>query len=275
MNTHLTVSIVAADAGEALAKAASLPSQVTLVEYRLDMMARVDVARLARETPIPAIFTCRPTWEGGHFGGTEADRLALLREALATGHWVDVEMATLEAHPALTDAGRVIASKHDFQGMLDDWEGLAARAWALGAKVVKLVGTAHTPDDVLPPLAWLARARGPAIAIAMGPAGVATRLLAPRFSQAFLTFAALDRATAPGQVSVWDWIERYGFQQTATADPLLVALTPEPIPWPRIEALRREASARFADRNPWVLPIPAEEMTPGLARALTLAGVMG
>ncbi len=272
MNTHLAVAIVAADAAEALDKAASLPSEVTLVEYRLDLMARVDVARLARETPLPAIFTCRPAWEGGRFQGTEAERLAILKAALATEHWVDVEMKTLEAHPELARAGRVIASRHDFQGMLRDWQGAELRMRALGVEVVKQVGMAHAAADVLPPLQWLARARGPAIAIAMGDAGVATRLLAPRFPRAFLTFAALEQATAPGQVHVRDWVQRYGFTQTAQAAPLLVALTPDPIPWDRVEALRAEARARDPDHRPWVLPIPGINPSPELRRSLKLAG---
>jgi hypothetical protein len=110
------------------------------------------------------------------------------------------------------------------------------------------------------------------VAIAMGRAGMATRLLAPRFPRAFLTFASLDRATAPGQVSVQDWLDHFGFQQTAEADPLLVAFTPDPIPWPRIDALRHKA--RTAGRAPWVLPIPVQQLTTDLLRALQLAGVV-
>ncbi|HHB89932.1 MAG TPA: type I 3-dehydroquinate dehydratase [Anaerolineae bacterium] len=271
--THLAVSIVARDATEALEKAATLPAEVTLVEYRLDKMARVDVPRLARETPLPAIFTCRPSWEGGDFQGSEEARLGILQEALGTAHWVDVELKTLEEHPHLARMGRVIASQHDFAGMLGDWDALEARARALGARVVKLVGMAQSPDDVLPPLAWLDRARGPAVAIAMGAAGVATRLLAPRFPRAFLTFASLDQATAPGQVTVHDWLVRYGFTQTVDADPLLVALTSDPIPWAWVEAQRVAASARYPDRRPWVLPLPTGQATPALVRALDLAGV--
>ena len=270
---HLAVSIVAADAAEALDKVASLPPDVTLVEYRLDMMARVDVTRLARRTPLPAIFTCRPAWEGGRFQGTEQERLAILQAALRTGHWVDIELKTLESNPALAREGRLIVSKHDFQGMLRDWTALALKARSLDARVVKLVGMAQSPDDALPPLAWLSQARGPAVAIAMGADGVATRLLAPRFSQAFLTFASLDQATAAGQVSVRDWIDRFGFRQTLEADPLLAALTPDPIPWDAIVSLRDAARARFPDRRPWLLPIPTRQVTPDLLRALRLARV--
>lgn len=272
--THLTVSIVASDAAEALAKARALPPQVTLVEYRLDMMARLDLARLARETPLPAIFTCRPPREGGHFQGSERERREILQRALTTGHWVDVELDTLpHLAESVRASGRVIGSHHNFEGMLTDWPGLARRMRELGAGVVKLVAMAADEGDVLPPLTWLSKAQGPAVAIAMGRAGVATRLLAPRFTQAFLTFAALDHATAPGQVRVTDWVARYGFEQVAAADPLLVALTPDPVPWERVEALRAQARARFPHRRPWVLPIPVRRIATELLRALRLAGV--
>ncbi len=274
MATHLAVSIVAADPDEALNKAYSLPSDVTLAEYRLDMMQWVDVQQLAAETPIPAIFTCRPPQEGGYFQGSEKERQQILREALKTGHWVDLEWETLVAFSSLSiPQAQIIGSHHDFQTMLCDWSSWERKLRGMGARVIKLVGMAQTEDDVYAPLAWLSQARGPGVAIAMGAAGVATRLLAPRFPRAFLTFASLDQTTAPGQVSVHEWVRRFGFTQTAEADPLLALLTPEPIPWDRVAALREEARARFPDRRPWVLPIPTRQVTSGLLRALHLARV--
>ncbi len=271
-SVHLAVSIVASDPAEALDKARDLPSEVTLAEFRLDWMSRVDVPRLARETPIPAIFTCRPPWEGGHFQGSEQERLEILHQALQTSHWVDVELETWEKYPHLRKKeARVILSKHDFQGMLRDWPGWEKRMRRLGARVAKLVGMAHDVQDILPPLAWLHQAQGPAIAIAMGEAGVATRLLAPRFARAFLTFASLDQASAPGQISVTDWVQRYGFRQTLTATSLFVVFTPPPIPWDKIQALRQKRIALYPQERAWVLPIPASP-TPELRQALQLAG---
>ncbi len=274
MATHLAVSIVAADPDEALNKAYSLPSEVTLAEYRLDMMQWVDVQQLAAETPIPAIFTCRPPQEGGYFQGSEKERQQILREALKTGHWVDLEWETLDAFSSLSiPQAQIIGSHHDFQTMLCDWSTWERKLRGLGARVIKLVGMAQTEDDVYAPLAWLSQARGPSVAIAMGVAGVATRLLAPRFPRAFLTFASLDQTTAPGQVSVHEWAHRYGFTQTADADPLLVLLTSEPIPWNVVETMRHEARIRFPERRPWVLPIPTRRMTRRLLRTLHLARV--
>jgi len=276
MSAHLAVAIVAETPLQALELARTLPPAVSLIEYRLDMMKKVDVALLAAQTPLPAIFTCRPESQGGRFAGSEAERLRILREALKTGHLVDVEMETL---PLLADAisapARVIGSQHDFEGMLGDWSALEMRIRALGPGVIKLVGMARDENDVLIPLAWLSRTSGPGIGIAMGAAGVVTRLLAPRFPRAFLSFASLNEASAPGQTHVRDMTDMYGFHRIANPHPLLVMLTPDSRPWEQVERYREAMTRHFTRARPWLLPIPVRELHPGLMLALRLAGVTG
>lgn len=272
MSAHLAVAIVAATSSDALAQARSLPAAVSLVEYRLDSMDEVDVARLAHQSPIPAILTCRPQTQGGHFAGSERERLTILRQALATNALVDIEMTTL---PALADAitrpQRIIGSHHDFSGMLGDWNSLEEHIGAMGAGIIKLVGMAATEADTLTPLAWLARTPRRAIGIAMGAAGLATRLLAPRFPRAFLTFASLQTASAPGQLPVQELIEAYGFFRIAQAEPLWVLLTPSPPPWPQVQAYRQA----LRNDSAWLLPIPVTQVNAGLMLALRLARVHG
>lgn len=276
MPTHLAAAVIASNADDALAQARSAPPAVTLVEYRLDMMGDADVATLAKHTPLPAVFTCRPTSQGGRFHGPEADRLAILKQALSTEHLVDIELDALPAlSPFIEHPARVIGSHHRFDGMLDDWDRLSQRIRALGAGIVKLVGMAASEADVLPPLAWLAHENLPAIGIAMGAAGVASRLLAPRFPVAFLTFASLATSSAPGQIPVREMIESYGFQHIERADPLLVMLTPDPVPWEQVQRYRRALNRRFLRGNPWLLPLPVKTFHVGLLRALRLARVYG
>ena len=276
MSAHLAVAIVAETPARALELARTLPPAVSLVEYRLDMMRSPDVALLAAQTPVPAIFTSRPKSQGGGFEGTEVERLRILRQGLETGHLVDIEMETLPLlADAIHDSGRIIGSQHDFGGMLGDWAALEMKMRGLGAGVVKLVGMARNEDDALPPAAWLARAGSPGVGIAMGAAGVATRLLAPRFPRAFLTFASLEKASAPGQIHVREMIELYGFQRIANAHPLLIMLTPDPPQWEQVQRYRQAMTARFTRGRPWLLPIPVSELHPGLMLALRLAGATG
>ena len=275
MSTRLAVAIVADSPSEALEQARALPAAVTLVEYRLDLMTDIDVPLLARRTPIPAILTCRRRDQGGGFGGSEIERLEILKQALATRHIVDMEMDTLPQLASIRRIGKVIGSWHDFQGMLGDWGSLGLRIHAMGADILKLVGMAADEDDVLPPSAWLSQTSYPAIGIAMGPAGVATRLLAPRFPNAFLTFASLDQTSAPGQVHVQKLVTQYGFSRVADADPLLIMLTPDPAPWEQVQRYRQAMKQMFPRGNPWLLPIPVETFRPGLALALRLARAAG
>jgi 3-dehydroquinate dehydratase type I len=187
------------------------------VELRLDLFEEAfDLRRLLSERgTVPMVATLRPKSEGGRSTLAAPARLKVLIQAAELGaEYVDVECDALEpeALSALRAAGaQVIVSRHDFQAMPDlagDWW---PRLAGLGADVVKVVGTCHNVCDSLTVLRALQRATQPGIAIGMGQAGLATRILALRSDQCLLTYAALDEdtGTAPGQVSVADMREVY------------------------------------------------------------------
>ena len=103
----------------------------------------------------------------------------------------------------------MIGSFHDFGGMPADF---IDRAAAINdTDVVKAVATANSSHDALVPLLYLRRARKPSIAIAMGEAGVASRVLALREPTCWLTYAAVvpGHAIAPGQVGLQDLHDTY------------------------------------------------------------------
>lgn len=277
ITTHLAVAVTATNTEAALAQAAAVAERATLVEYRLDGMADFDLERLITASPLPAIITCRSRAEGGHFPGPERERRAVLHEAIARGAaFVDAEAAVLPeltARPRLRT--RLIGSRHDFGGMLGDWATIGRHLRAQGADIVKLAGMAAHPDDVLTPLAWLDGLDGPGIGIAMGEHGLATRLLAPRFPCAFLTFAAVTEAaaTAPGQIGVATLVADFGFRQIAAAAPLILLLTPAPVPWEQVGAYRTLLADRPTPpgQRPWLLPLPVAFLSPGLWLACRLA----
>ena len=278
--THLAVVIAAPDTPAALALAERHVGVATLVEYRLDLMADFDLVRLVEHSPLPAIITCRPPEEGGGFCGPERERRSLLREAIALdAAWVDVEAGALPELAALPRRRtRLIGSRHDFVGMLGDWASDGLRLRASGADVVKLVGSAHHTDDVLPAIAWLAGldARLPGIGIVMGECGIASRLLAPRLPAAFLSFAAADGGgTAAGQLGAKTLWEEYGFGRVGMADPCLVLLCPTDVSWPQVAIYRQTLSAADTGGRAWLLPLPIERFGPGLLLACQLAGIKG
>lgn len=198
--TLLAVSLAASDTSTALEIMGRAVGLADLVELRLDLMAEFDLARLLEKRPLPVIATCRPAREGGRWAGSESARLQVLREAASLGaEYVDLEWDVAHLAASLSRSGsQLILSRHDFQAMPKDWAAQSQTLWEAGADVVKLVGTARRLADTLPVLNCLANAPGPTIAIAMGTCGVPTRLLAFRYRQGFLSFAAPGRSLEVG-----------------------------------------------------------------------------
>ena len=183
------------------------------VELRLDHLAEPPDAehleRLLSDAPLETIATCRPKAEGGRFDGDELDRLNVLRRAAQLGaDWIDVEQATpASRRPA---AGRTLLSRHDLTGRPADLSDLAAALDASPAEVNKIAFAAGGPEDALCALDVLRDCRKPTIALAMGEAGVMSRILARKFG-AFGTFAALSagQESAPGQTTLTELTDLY------------------------------------------------------------------
>ena len=63
-----------------------------MVELRLDGVADLDVAGALAGRRVPVVVTCRPTWEGGRFDGSEEKRAEILARAIDAGaEYVDIE----------------------------------------------------------------------------------------------------------------------------------------------------------------------------------------
>ncbi len=198
--------------GHARAALRAAATVADIVELRLDLMDEFDLPGLLAERPCPVVVTCRAVREGGRWGGSEEDRLDVLRRAIDLGaEYVDVEA---DAIHLIRERGqsRLIASSHDFSAMPADLPGLWQRLAATGADVVKVVGMAKAAGDVVPVVQMLAAADRPTIAIAMGPAGLASRVLALRYETCLLTFCSLETGggTAPGQIGASELVSVYG-----------------------------------------------------------------
>ncbi|MHC4718203.1 MAG: type I 3-dehydroquinate dehydratase, partial [Planctomycetota bacterium] len=175
-----------------------------MLECRMDYLDEctpADVADLLAGAPLPVIATCRPVRQGGRFDGDESRRLAILTAAArAHADYVDVED---DVPPAGRPAGSVILSHHDFDRRPDDLDAILERIDVPEAAVAKIAFAAAGPEDAVAACDVLRRLSRPAIALAMGEAGVMSRILARRFG-AFGTFASLEAGaeSAPGQLTV-------------------------------------------------------------------------
>lgn len=180
------------------------------VELRLDCLADCleatpeNLTGLLSNISRPLILTFRPSEQGGHRNLTLEERASFWTTA-ARGDavWWDIEGDLVES--ISPDWSRVIVSHHDFSGVPTDLDQIYERLSHTPARVLKIAVQANDVVDCLPVFKLLDRARAEGrelIAIAMGNAGIATRILGPSRG-AFLTYGPLDDegATAPGQVN--------------------------------------------------------------------------
>ncbi len=200
------------------AMAAAAAQGADAVELRLDYLqsppAPADAASLVRGCPLPVVVTYRTAAQGGQYIGDEPRRLQVLRAAAQAGAaFVDVES---DVPPDLWPPGDVIVSSHDFQRRPADLAARLAAMEASPAAVNKVAFAAAGPEDALAALDALRACRKPTMAIAMGEAGVASRILARKFG-AFGTFASLDAtsASAPGQPTLGQLRSLYRWEAIA------------------------------------------------------------
>ncbi len=210
--TRIAVPIISGRPSLREQLAAARAAGADLAELRVDLIRDVQAvtAVLRGHRPLPLILTVRSAAEGGAWTAGEPARVeTLLRLAAERPDYLDVELATWRADAQLRAAlaalparPQLILSHHDLGTTPTDLAAVCDLLADTPADILKAVFTAHDAADALRVLSELRRraATRPTILLAMGEAGLATRVLA-RSCGAFLTFAALDprHGSAPGQ----------------------------------------------------------------------------
>ena len=216
----------ASDVGPAITRAREVADIVELRLDYLDVNEREAVLPSLRDhlnrDHTPMVLTFRPAEQGGR---TVADYEARRRFwtsliNISSSAFIDLELDLIlrfaAAEPAVTlsiDWARVICSHHDFRGGASDLDHIYDRMAATPARILKIAVAADDATDCLPLFRLIERAQREGrelIAIAMGAAGVMTRILGPSRGS-FLTYGALDdeSATAPGQLTARELREVY------------------------------------------------------------------
>lgn len=256
--TLICVPIFVEDSASALADAhEALHRGADLVEFRVDSFftggrdpaAEGEVERIVAmvsDCKLPCIVTCRPVLEGGQYDGPDDARISLFERlgtvgasgpALRPPRYIDVELLTYTRsenlkqkvnlgvdHPAQVRelSTSLILSTHDFHTRpLDLIRRIEQMFQEPACAVAKVAYRARSLRDNLELLdiLQLAQEHGkPMIALGMGPYGLMSRVLAPKFN-GFLTFASLRRqsATAPGQPVIGDLVDLYRFRAINSA----------------------------------------------------------
>ena len=246
---RICVAIIGSTPHEMLERAAEAVRENTLLEFRLDYLAKPLAAmprlkeflHLHRE--MTAIATCRRESNGGKFGGKVADEMEVLGKAAAAGfHLVDIELQTAETLKQADwkkirgHSAAVLISYHDFK-TTKDLDKIYARIQPLQPDFVKIVSTARSLADNVTMMQFLEAKRdeGNVVGICMGDQGIISRVLGLRAGSRF-TFASATTGeeTAPGQIAARTLRETYRTDQVdagtrvygVAGDPVRHSLSP-------------------------------------------------
>lgn len=206
------VSLTPGCASDPLAALADPPRGASMVELRLDLFPGLDPAHAVAGCPLPVLATYRSTVEGGQGSVDPVER----QRAVAGAYDAGAALLDLELDRDLALIGalglereRVVVSWHDPEGTPGDLVERARRMAAVPSAFAKIVTFARSLGDLEMVLSLLAslRSQPPGrrrlTAFAMGPIGMASRLLAPLMG-APIGYTAWSEAApaAPGQLAI-------------------------------------------------------------------------
>ncbi|HEY5908954.1 MAG TPA: type I 3-dehydroquinate dehydratase, partial [Vicinamibacteria bacterium] len=205
---QICVTLAEDDTPALIDRMVDLDPHADLFEVRGDLVRELDLLTLLRARKKPLLFTCRAVSEGGKAKDSHPERREMLLEAVKRGfEYVDIEHRAPLLEVVAGKAGKgLVVSFHDLSATPDDLDRLYEEMAARGADVVKIVVTPRSFADVGRLVSFAARRAAspgtPLVALAMGPLGMPTRILAGRFGAPF-TFAsvATGAEAAPGQIS--------------------------------------------------------------------------
>jgi 3-dehydroquinate dehydratase / shikimate dehydrogenase len=270
MSRPLLVVTVAAPTTAELCQRRDAVVDADLIELRLDLVRDPDVAGALAGRRKPVIVTCRAKWEGGHFDGTELERRKILDCALQLGaEHVDVEFKADFARDFITATGgkRIVLSTHDFEGVPADLIERMRAMRAMGAEVVKASVMARSLADNLR-LLQLERAPN-TVLIAMGAAGIPTRVLAAHFHSCW---SYAGDGHAPGMIAAPRMLDEFRFREV-TEHTEIYGVVGSPLSHSLSPAMHN-ASFKAAGRDAVYVPLvasSAEDFTM-FATALDLKG---
>jgi 3-dehydroquinate dehydratase I len=201
------------------------------VEIRFDFLNLSDLeeaVNIANAVNKKAVYTLRSPEQGGQFKGNTFERITWLEKLSSSKPMLlDVELYTIECNNNLADYLKenntsVLISWHDFEKTPSNAQ-LTNLLYEMRkySQNVKVVTTAQKTEDSLGLLELYENTLGVnLIAFAMGEAGVLSRLLCVIIGNAPFTYASLEKAIAPGQLTIkqmrklYDRIDSHLIQST-------------------------------------------------------------
>jgi 3-dehydroquinate dehydratase-1 len=205
------------------------------VEIRFDYLnlSEMDEAlTIANQVNRKAVYTFRSPEQGGLFKGNISERIASLEKMSSSKPMLlDVELDTIKSNENLANYLQeqntsLLISWHDFeQTPSNDQLTRVLYEMRKYSQNVKIVTTAQKTEDSLRLLELYENSLGlNLIAFAMGEAGVISRVLCVIIGSAPFTYASLEKAISPGQLTIKQMRKLYDrinsqLSQTTNAKP--------------------------------------------------------
>lgn len=190
--------------------------QGDLLEIRLDRFEHApELGQLIAAKPKPVIISCRRPRDGGQWQGTEAERLALLRQAIVSkADYVEIELDVADQIRRFPPSQRVISYTAQPGETAEDLAERYAEALTKSPDVVKLAAPVRTPEEAWPLVQLLGRPRLPTVAVGLGRPGVMLSVLGRKIGAPW-TYAALEKGMEayPGQPTVAELRDGYHYYQ--------------------------------------------------------------
>ncbi|MFY9797276.1 MAG: type I 3-dehydroquinate dehydratase [Candidatus Nitrosopolaris sp.] len=183
------------------------------VEIRFDFLMPADMQeslKIVESIRNRAVFTLRSVQQNGKFTGKNEERIFWLKQlALSQPMLLDVELHTLRDNDELVDffteqKTPILVSWHDFEKTPTNSELIDLLGeMRIYSNYVKLVTAARNVQDCIRLLdLYNVATELNLISFAMGEIGILSRILCTIYGNAPFTYAALEEAFVPGQLTI-------------------------------------------------------------------------
>ena len=210
----LVVSVTPRNLEEAQQIDAHRFTDADLIEWRADFLEKDEILKVA-----PAIFekfagrellfTLRTKQEGGNIQLSDEEYVTLIKDVahLYQPDYVDFEyFSHKEKFEEMLEFPNLVLSYHNFNETPENMMEILSELTSLNPKLVKVAVMAHTEQDVLDLMNYTRgfKTLNPEqeyVTISMGKVGKVSRITADVTGSSW-SFASLDEASAPGQISL-------------------------------------------------------------------------
>ena len=210
----LVVSVMPKNLEEAQNIDSSRYDDADIIEWRADFLAKDEVLTVApaifeKFSGRELIFTLRTIDEGGNIELTDDEYISTIKEisTIYQPDYIDFEyFSHKNRFEEMLDFPNLVLSYHNFQETPENMMEILSELTSLSPKVVKVSVMAHTEQDVLDLMNYTRgfKTLNPEqeyVTISMGKMGKVSRITSDVTGSSW-SFASLDEASAPGQISL-------------------------------------------------------------------------